>query len=321
MAVFDFEKFNAQVYTAATEIVDQQVELFNTASAGALVLSPSANNVGDFSMKASFKGIAGLVRRRDVNNGTGAVAATRLSQLKDVSVKVASGTKPVDFERAQLNWIKQNPALAASTIGTQLAAAMMQDQLNTAVRGLSAAIGAQSALVHDISAATDKDKATFAALTAAAGKFGDRSMDVIAWIMHSKPMTDLYLHAISNAERLFQYGTVSVMRDPFGRVFVVTDSPALVATSKYTTLGLVEQAAMVEPNNDFDAVMVDSTGKENIQSTYQAEWSYNLGLLGYAWDVTKGGSAPSDIAIGTGGNWTKISTSVKDTAGVALVSM
>lgn len=318
---FDLEKFNAQVYTAATEIVDQQVELFNAASAGALVLSPSSNNVGDFSMKASFKGIANLVRRRDVNNGTGTVAATRLSQLKNVSVKVASGTKPIDFERAQFNWIKQNPALAASTIGTQLAAAMMQDQLNTAVRGLAAAIGAQASLVHDISAVADNDKATFAGLTSAAGKFGDRSMDVRAWIMHSKPMTDLYLQSLANAERLFQYGTVSVMRDPFGRVFVVTDSPALVATNKYTTLGLVEQAAMVEPNNDFDAVMVDSTGKENIQSTYQAEWSYNLGLLGYAWNTAAGGSAPSDTAIGTGANWTKIATSAKDTAGVALVSL
>lgn len=317
---FDLEKFNSQVYTSASELVDQQVELFNAASGGALVLSPSSSNVGDFAMKASFKALANLVRRRDVANGNNDVAATRLQQLKDVAVKVASGTAPIVFERAQYNWLKQNPALAAGTIGTQLASAMIQDQLNTAVRGLSASVGAQANLVHDVSATASADTATFASLTAAAGKFGDRSMDIIAWVLHSKVMTDLYLNAISNSERLFQYGTVSVMRDPFGRVFVVTDSPALVTADKYTTLGLVEQAALVEPNNDFDAVLVDATGKENIQTTYQAEWSYNIGLRGYAWDTQAGGSNPNDTAIGTGANWKKIATSHKDTAGVALVS-
>ena len=75
---------------------------------------------------------------------------------------------------------------------------------------------------------------------------------------------------------------------------------------------------MVEPNNDFDAVTVDTTGKENIQTTYQAEWSYNLGLRGYAWKTESGGAAPNDTALGTGTNWEKVVTSNKDTAGVLL---
>ena len=66
--------------------------------------------------------------------------------------------------------------------------------------------------------------------------------------------------------------------------------------------------------------MVDDTGKENIQRTYQAEWSYNLGLLGYSWNTAAGGSSPSDTALGTPSNWTKVATSNKDTAGVLLKS-
>ena len=315
---FDLEVFNRQVYTAATEVVDQQVELFNANSNGTIVLRPSNVNMGDFSMEASFKAISKLVRRRDVSNGTNAVDAVRLGQLKNVSVKVASGTSPIVWERAQFAWIKQNPAQAAAVIGEQLAKAMLQDQLNVAIKGLVAAMGANSAVVLDKSGDTGKEAIRPAYLAAAAGLFGDRQMDIAAWVIHSKSMTDLWQNALTNAERLFVYESVAVMRDPFGRIFVMTDSPDLLATNVYSTLGLVEGAALVEPNNDFDAVTVDTTGKENIQTTYQAEWSYNLGLRGYAWKTDDGGAAPNDTALGTGTNWEKVVTSNKDTAGVLL---
>ena len=315
---FDLEVFNRQVYTAATEVVDQQVELFNANSNGTIVLRPSNVNMGDFSMEASFKAISKLVRRRDVSNGTNAVDAVRLGQLKNVSVKVASGTSPIVWERAQFAWIKQNPAQAAAVIGEQLAKAMLQDQLNVAIKGLVAAMGANSAVVLDKSGDTGKEAIRPAYLAAAAGLFGDRQMDIAAWVIHSKSMTDLWQNALTNAEQLFRYESVAVMRDPFGRIFVMTDSPDLLATNVYSTLGLVEGAALVEPNNDFDAVTVDTTGKENIQTTYQAEWSYNLGLRGYAWKTAVGGAAPNDTALGTGTNWEKVVTSNKDTAGVLL---
>ena len=315
---FDLEVFNRQVYTAATEVVDQQVELFNANSNGTIVLRPSNVNMGDFSMEASFKAISKLVRRRDVSNGTNAVDAVRLGQLKNVSVKVASGTSPIVWERAQFAWIKQNPAQAAAVIGEQLAKAMLQDQLNVAIKGLVAAMGANSAVVLDKSGDTGKEAIRPAYLAAAAGLFGDRQMDIAAWVIHSKSMTDLWQNALTNAEQLFRYESVAVMRDPFGRIFVMTDSPDLLATNVYSTLGLVEGAALVEPNNDFDAVTVDTTGKENIQTTYQAEWSYNLGLRGYAWKTAVGGAAPNDTALGTGTNWEKAVTSNKDTAGVLL---
>ena len=315
---FDLEVFNRQVYTAATEVVDQQVELFNANSNGTIVLRPSNVNMGDFSMEASFKAISKLVRRRDVSNGTNAVDAVRLGQLKNVSVKVASGTSPIVWERAQFAWIKQNPAQAAAVIGEQLAKAMLQDQLNVAIKGLVAAMGANSAVVLDKSGDTGKEAIRPAYLAAAAGLFGDRQMDIAAWVIHSKSMTDLWQNALTNAERLFVYESVAVMRDPFGRIFVMTDSPDLLATNVYSTLGLVEGAALVEPNNDFDAVTVDTTGKENIQTTYQAEWSYNLGLRGYAWKTDDGGAAPNDTALGTGTNWEKVVTSHKGTAGVLL---
>lgn len=73
-------------------------------------------------------------------------------------------------------------------------------------------------------------------------------------------------------------------------------------------------------NNDFDAVLNRTTGKENLGSVYQAEWSYNLGVLGYTWKTGTGGASPNDTAIGTAANWERTATSVKDTAGVLVLS-
>lgn len=315
---FDLQVFNKQTYAAMTEVVDQQVNAFNEASGGTIVLT-AGQNQGDFSMEASFKQIAGLVRRRNAY-GSGAVAAKRLEHLLNVSVKVAAGTPPIEFEKQQYTWIMQNPELAAIKIGEQLAVAQVQDQLNAGIRALVASISGNAAVVHDGSTAAP----TFRVLNKGASKFGDRSSSLRAWVLHSTTLHSLFDNALTNAENLFEFGTVNVLRDAFGRLFVVTDSDALVNagdTPTYNTLGLVDGAGIVQPNDDFHAVLLDTVGGENIKSTYQAEWTYNVGVKGYAWDTAAGGKSPTDAAIGTSANWDKVATSNKDTAGVLVKSL
>jgi hypothetical protein len=290
--------------------------MFNAASGNASTLTATNDHQGDFSMRASFKAMANLVRRRDVYNGTTAVTPIRLQHLKETSVKVASGTPPVEFEPAQYEWIKQNPEQAAIVIGEQLAQATLQDMLNTAIAGTVAAISGISGLVTASAGAS----LAFGDLVKGVGKFGDRQSSVVAWVMHSKNMTDLYAQAVANGERLFTYGTVNVIRDPFGRLLIMTDSPALVSGAVYRILGLVSGAVLVEQNNDFFSNMETNNGKENIQRSYQAEWSYNLGLYGYSWNTATGGKSPSNAAIGTAANWQKTATSPKDTAGVLITN-
>lgn len=325
---FDLVKFNAQVYTAMTETVDQQVNLFNEATRGAITLAPSNANVGDFSMVASFQEIKNLVRRRDVNNGTNTIQQARLKQLSNVSVKVASGTPEIVFEPAQYEWIKQDPETAAVVIAEQLAPAMLQDQLNSALAALVSAMTGNADVVNNVTTATDKT-ASLSNIAATSAKFGDRSTSLVAWVVHSKTMHDIWGEAIKNGQQLFKYESINVTEDPFGRIFVMTDSPALYVPAKseepatpayYYSLGLVPQAALVQPNNDFYATMVEKTGTENIQRLYQAEWSYNLGLCGYTWDTANGGSSPSNVSIGTSSNWDKTAASNKDTAGVMMKS-
>jgi len=315
---FDLQVFNKQTYVATTETITQEVDKFNAASAGTIVLANQPAQ-GDFDITASFKAIAGLVRRRNVDSNA-TVAAKRLEQLLHASVKVAAGTPPIDYSPAQYNWVLQNPELAALKIGEQLAKARIADMLNTGIRAVVAAVKGNAGVVYGDGTANP----AFRDLNKGAAKFGDRSSAIRAWVLHSTTMHSLFDNALTNAERLFTYEGVNVLRDPFGRLFVVTDSDALVdasgASPIYRTLGLAENAVMVHGNDDFNSVIVPKTGTENIGATYQAEWSYNVGLLGYTWDTAAGGKSPNDTALGTSTNWDKVASSDKDTAGVLVLS-
>lgn len=312
---FDLQVFNEHTRTVMTETIDQDVQKFNEASGGALVLLNKPFD-GDFSIESAFKSIAGLVRRRNAY-GSGAVTAKRLQEMLNVAVKVAAGTAPVEFEPQQYQWTLRNPELAAIKIGEQLAKARLADMLNAGIASAVAAIGGNADMKLDASAAA----IDFKALNKGAAKMGDRSGSLKAWIVHSTTMHVLYENALTNAERLFAYDGVNVVRDPFGRVFVITDAPALVdAGGKYHSLGLVEGGVVVNDNDDFNAVLVNNTGSENILASYQAEWTFGVAVKGYAWDMADGGKSPNDTALATPTNWDKVASSNKDTAGVLVVS-
>jgi hypothetical protein len=83
-------------------------------------------------------------------------------------------------------------------------------------------------------------------------------------------------------------------------------------------LGLAADAIRVDQNNDYDANEQAINGDENIKRTFQAEWSFNLGIKGFAWDKTNGSKSPNDAALATATNWDKYSTSNKDIAGVMV---
>jgi hypothetical protein len=317
MALSDLAIFNEYAYTSMTEVVAQQVQLFNEASRGTITMRDSAH-VGDYNEETMFKKITGLVRRRNPY-GTSARTVKQLQDLTDTHVKIAGGTEQIDLSGAYFKWLQRNPADAGAAMGLQLAGDSLQDMLNTAVMAGRVAIGQTAAVVTDVSAATVPTM-TPASLVKAASTFGDRSAALVAWVMHSKPLHDFYGSAVANTAILFKYDTINVIADPFGRIFVVSDSPSLVVAGKYHTLGLTPGALYIDRNNDFTDNIDSLNGGENIKQTYQAEWSYNLGVKGYAWDKTNGGHAPSDAAIATSTNWDKYVTSDKDGPGVVLIT-
>lgn len=322
MALSDLAVFNEWTYSTMTEILDQQIELFNAATRNALMLR-STNHTGDYNEVAMWAKITQLVRRRNAY-GSGAITEQAMKHLIDTSVKVAAGTYPINLSPGQFKWIQLNPEEAGAAMGQQLAVDTMADMLNSGILAAVAAIGGNTAMVTDVSAATaPADKANIANLNTAASKFGDRASAIAAWVMHSKPLFDIYGDAIANSNRLFVFGTIAVAQDGFGRPLIMTDSSSLVTTgtpNKYNTLGLVPGALLIDQNGDYTQNIDTRNGDENIKSTFQAEWSYNASVKGFSWDKTNGGHSPTTAALGTASNWDQYATSDKDTAGVMLIS-
>ncbi|UVB02928.1 major head protein [Xanthomonas phage vB_Xar_IVIA-DoCa1] len=321
MALSDLAVYSEYAYSSFSEVLRQQIDLFNAATGGAIILQGAAHQ-GDFSDVAFFAKVAGgLVRRRNAY-GTGAVAEKVMKHLVDTSVKVAAGTPPIRLDPGQFRWIQQNPEVAGAAMGQQLAVDTMADMLNTGLGATYAALTQVAAVKYDATGNTAPDDGpTWNNLNNGQAKFGDQSSQIAAWIMHSTPMHKLYGNNLNNSERLFTYGTVNVIRDPFGKLLVMTDSPNLFAAGTpnvYHILGLVPGAVMIGQNNDFDAMEEGKTGDENLIRVYQAEWSYNVGVRGFAWDKGNGGKSPTDAALFTSTNWDRYATSEKDLAGVIV---
>jgi hypothetical protein len=318
MGLSDFQVFNEFTYTAATEVLRYQVNMFNEATNGAIVLR-AANNLGDYTDETFYALIADLVRRRNVY-GSGAVAEKELEMLLATTVKVAGGTPPVRIDPAWLSWINRDQEEAGAVYGKQLAQAMLADMLNTAIMAGVAALSGESEVIHDGSAGT----ADFDDFLTGASKFGDQSAAITGWIVHSKVMFNVYGAALTNTSGLFQFGNVNVREDGFGRRFVITDAPSLKNTvpapDEYYTLGLVPAGIVVEQNDDFLQNVDWANGFENIKRTIQSEWTYNLGVKGFTWDKTSGGHSPTDAALGSTANWDRNATSHKDLAGVLVVT-
>lgn len=323
MSLSDLAVFNEWTYSTMTEILAQQVELFNAATRNALVLR-TAQHTGDYSEVATWAKITSLVRRRNAY-GTGALTTQEMKHLVDTSVKVGAGSNPIDLAPAQFKWIQLNPEEAGAAMGQQLAVDTMADMLNTGILAGVAAISGVAGLVSDVSAAATGDKtATIGNLNTAVSKFGDRANAIVAWVMHSKPLFDVYGQAIANTNRLFVFGNIAVAQDGFGRPLVMTDSASLLTVgtpNTYHTLGLVPGAILIDQNGDYTQNIDTRNGNENITRTFQAEWSYNASIKGFSWDKTNGGKSPADAALGTSTNWDQYATSVKDTAGVMLTSL
>ena len=314
MALSDMKVFNDFMYTTVTETLDQQIDLFNAASNGAIVLR-SARNVGDYMDEAFYKAFSTQARRRDAY-GSGAVAAQDLSQEAHTSVKIAGANGPFAFNPSQFTWIQRNPEEAAVAIGEQVAQAILQDYLNTGIGAARAAI-VNNGLAYDGTAGT----LTLNSLNKGAALFGDKSGDIQVWVAHSKAYHDLIDAGLTNANRLFQFGDVQIIQDQAGRPILVSDIPALLISgspNEYQTLGLSTGGVIVEDNGDFFANAETTNGDENIARTWQSEYTYNLKLKGFSWDKVNGGVSPDDTDLFTGTNWDKVASFDKDTAGVAV---
>lgn len=317
MSLSQMQVFNDFIMPATLETLDQMLNAFNEASAGTIVLSPDGFT-GDFLQESFFQTLAAAQRRVDRYAANGAASATDLTELKNSSVKIAGGFGPVRYEPSQMTWLQRPTVQGIEVASRAFAEILLKDQLNTAIAALVAAITAQATATNDVSATAG---ITQAGLNASHAKFGDSSQSLLAQVMQGTTYHKLIGQALANAQQLFQAGNVLVV-DILGKRTVVTDAPALMQTgtpNKEIILSLVQGAALVHDGRDIITNVDTTNGKERIETTIQVDYTFGLGLKGYTWDTTNGGKSPTDAEIATGTNWDKTATSIKHTAGVALI--
>lgn len=317
MSLSQMQVFNDFIMPATLETLDQMLNAFNEASAGTIVLSPDGFT-GDFLQESFFQTLAAAQRRVDRYASNGAATATDLTELKNSSVKIAGGFGPVRYEPSQMTWLQRPTVQGVEVASRAFAEILLKDQLNTAIAALVAAITAQAAATNDVSATTG---ITQSGLNNSHAKFGDASQSLLAQVMQGTTYHKLIGQAIGNATQLFQAGNVLVV-DILGKRSIVTDAPALMQTgtpNKEIILSLVQGAALVHDGRDIITNVDTTNGKLRIETTVQVDYTFGLGLKGYTWDTANGGASPTDAEIATGTNWDKTATSIKHTAGVALI--
>ncbi len=314
--------YNEQIRLRTIELIGQMLPVFNAASGNTIILS-SEGFMGDFSRESFATTLAGAQRRVNRNAANGAATVTPYAEDELVGVKVAGGFGPVLFEPAQMTYLQSNPEEAINNIAQGFADALLADQLNTSVGCAVAAVENQASLVNDVSALTGGLGAlTQTAINGSHAKFGDMSQLLRADVMSGAAYHKLLEKGLQNGERLFESTNVRV-QSILGKIFVVSDIPALAVAgtpNKTKVLSLVDRGIIVDNTSDIITHLDTSNGKDRIETTWQADYTFGTKLKGYAWDIANGGASPDDTALFTGSNWDLKMASTKHTAGTLAIA-
>lgn len=313
------------VHSGMVETLVQNTDAFNAASRNAIRLV-TARRMGDFAQESFFKNVNNLVRRRTVNASPDnpAVASNPVPVEEMISVKLNRGIGPVDQTFDSFRKLGQDPDLEVLSLllGEQVAKAVQIDQLDAGLNALVGAITNQPNVFLDsgspqVTMSTDLLVQTLA-------QMGDAANRVIMWVMHSAPFFALVREQITaNIDGISNFNVASATPVTLNRPVLVTDSDALIVgqspvPNEYITLGLVENAGVLEDSEE-ELIYTDIvTGNENIVARMQGEFAYNVSVKGFKWDTANGGINPTDATLGTGSNWDSIMDSFKDFAGVAI---
>lgn len=317
MSLSQMQVFNSYLMAVLAEIYPQEIQKFNAASNGAIVLQ-SAGFDGDFFRESFYNALHSAQRRVDRYAAQASAAATDLTQSQQSMVKVAGGFGPIRYEPSQMSWLNKPTQEGIEAAARMFAEALLADQLNAAVASGVAAIGNVAALVNDVSASA---KITHSALNSTDALFGDMSQRLVARVMTGFQYHTLIGENLANAQELFKSDTVRIV-DILGKAIVVTDVPALRVTgtpNKQKVLTLTAGGIMVSDSGDLITNIETKNGQTRIETTMQSDYTFGLGIKGFTWDETNGGKSPTDAELATGTNWDKVKTSVKECAGVLTV--
>ncbi len=315
MALSNMEIFNQYYMPVLVEKTAQKTAGLVEASRGAMVIS-SEGVVGSLAETSFYRSLAASVHDVDMSEANGDVDPDDLSQDKFARVKMAGRFGPVAYEPSQMAWLQKPTSEAIDVFTESMTDGLIAMKVNRMIAAAKAAITNQSSATHDISATAGID---YRAMNAAYAKFGDASDRIVCNVITGAVYHKLIDKNLSSAAELFTAGSVQVV-ELLGRPYIVTDSPHLLIAgtpAKDVMLGLTAGAVTISDDPVMTTLIQDKPGKR-ISTIFQADFIYTLGVKGYGWNTAVEFPVGSDIS--TGSNWIKKLTSIKDTAGVALIA-
>lgn len=316
----DFKIYEEQFYGGLFEGIAQIVDGFNASSNGAIRLVQQALKA-NYEKESFFKDISGLIAHRDI---TSVAAATDLAMTQGefVGVKIARGIGPVAQTLDAWRKLGKDSKEMSFQLGKIIAGNKAKDYINTVILAVETALAGQATLNYDGTAGT----MSHTTLVNGMALMGDYAGQIVMFVMHSKVYFDLMKQAI--ADKVFEVAGATIYNGnvaTFGRPVLVIDSPALYdangsAADSYNTLGLVTGAVTLKESEEQEIYSEVVTGLKNLVYRVQGEYAYNIEVKGLAWDVTNGGTNPTDATLGTTTNWDLAVGDVKNGPGVRIVT-
>lgn len=320
---------NPFIYSGYTEMLTQFSDAFNAQSRGAISLTAESKR-GDYAEETFFQNISGLIGERDP---TSVAAATdkNLPQTKWAEIKLNRKVGPVAttydaFRKTgqgggSLAGLSENAGASGIdlfdfVIGQQTAKGVQVEMINTILYGLVAASGNKANLLAANTGAT----IVTTDLVDGLSKMGDASNNINLWVMHSAHFFGLVKQQItSNLDGVTGFVVADGSPVTLNRPVLVIDSPALVKANgggaginTYFTFGMSPGVASAIDTEDMMLASQLITGLENLAVRLQGEYSYNMSLKGFTYDVTNGGLNPNAAAIKTATNWDSAFADDKD---------
>jgi uncharacterized protein YjdB len=302
--------YNDQAQTAYLERMQDVLDVFNEASAGAIILRNELLE-GDLTQKAFYQ-VPGGVAHRNVNS-TSAAVAEKIGADEMVGVKAPWKYGPYETTEEAFKRRARSPEEFSQVIGQHMADATIDYMISAAFAGLMGAILGNANMIANGSFATDHKKV----LTKGMRKFGDRFNRIAIFAMDSTTYFDLVDDAIT--EKVYEEtgfviygGTPGTM----GKPVLVSDKVPGDAI-----FGLQPGAVEIIESQPPGVRSYPVNTQENLVLGYRAEGTFNVELLGYSWNIEGSPSAPVNpnlAQLGSAANWRKYATSNKATAGVII---
>jgi hypothetical protein len=326
--VSNFTIYDAEYQTAQLEVLAKNLNVFNAASNGAIILRDRAV-LGDYERNTVFD-LPSTVAWRD-NTSTSSVADSSVTDSEQVGVKVNLKYSP--FAMTDDAWRKkgQTPETFSAMLGASNAVRKMEYLIGAATGILGNKLTSVAAVTNDITSAST-NTLNHTALAGALAKFGDQSAQIACWVMHSKAYWDLISNGLAGATLApiiyEQAGAIVYGGQPatYGKPVVVTDAASYNEADssgdydRYWTLGLTKGAITLDQSEP-DVVVSDLvTGQQNITHRIQGEFAINFSMRNCTWDVTHGGANPPLATLFTASNWDSVFADAKLLPGVVVIS-